>query len=732
MTRHLNNISFDKENKIFHLKTKGMSYVMQIYKEGYLAHLYWGNEISKYNHSKTIRCADRAFSPNPNAEDRTFSLDTTPLEYPAFGNTDFRTPAFQVEMPDGTHITDFRYSSHEIFTAKPVLSGLPSTYGFGKDVESLVITLKDEIYPLYIDLTYSIFKDFPVLTRSVKVRNEMDSSIKIKKLSSCNVDFRNEDFELIHLTGAWGNERNVTRQSIDQGLFAVQSRRGSSSHHHNPFVALISKGTNEDYGDVYTFNFVYSGNFLSEIEKDSMTNVRVNMGLNPFNFEWIVEPKKDFQSPEVVMSYSSKGLGEFSRNSHMFYRTHLLRGMHKDKLRPILINNWEATYFDFNEEKIMNLIDVSSSVGIELFVLDDGWYGKRNSDTCSLGDWKVNLNKLPNGLDHLIKKAHQKNMMFGVWVEPEMISKDSDLYRNHPEWCLQVEGRRQSESRNQLILDLANPLVCDYVFKSMDELLTNNKIDYIKWDMNRNMTEPYSLTLDKKHKLETSHRYILGLYGILEKLVTKHSNVLFESCSGGGGRFDPGMLYYMPQTWASDNTDAIERLKIQYGTSLAYPTITVGAHVSAVPNHQVDRYTDLKTRGDIAMSGNFGYELDITKENQKALLEISNQVEFYKKYRHIIQFGQLYRIQNGNEDNTQAWQYISLDQKEVLVFFVKKLSIAQENFMHIKLKGLENESVYTNLENKSFYGDELMYSGLDIPELKGDFKTYVEYLKKND
>lgn len=724
----MTNIFFDKEKRVFHLKSSGMSYIMQLFKEDYLTHIFWGKEIDSYSNSFKIGLADRAFSPNPNAEDRTFSLDTVPLEYPAFGNTDFRTPSIRLRMKDGTHITDFRYLDHKITQGKEKLEGYGQTYGRDQEIETLVITLKDTLFDIYLDLSYSVFKDYPVITRHSKVRNETKETIYIEKLNSCNVDFRNEDFELLHLSGSWGNEREVTRQSIEKGIFTIDSKRGSSSHHHNPFVVLLDKSATENQGNVYALNLVYSGDFCSEIEKDSKGNIRANIGLNPFSFTWKLESKTSFTSPEVVMCYSSNGLGDLSRNLHHLYRHHLVRGKYQHQERPILINNWEATYFEFDEEKLKDLADVSSKLGIELFVLDDGWYGHRNHDNSSLGDWYVNLNKLPNGLKGISDYVHELNMKFGLWVEPEMISVDSDLYKKHPEWCLQVEGRRKSESRNQLVLDLANPEVCDYIYESMDALFSSTTIDYIKWDMNRNMTEPYSLTLPYDQKLETAHRYILGLYSILEKLTTKHPNILFESCSGGGGRFDPGMMYYMPQVWASDNTDAISRLTIQNGTSMAYPAISIGSHVSAVPNHQVYRVTDLKVRGDVAMAGTFGYELDLTKCTESELKEITAQVANYKELRHIVQFGSLYRLRY--ENNEVSWQYVSEDENESLVTFVKKIATAQEPFMRIKLEGLDKQAKYQVNKSYIYGGDELMNVGIDIPVLDGDFKSYTFYLRK--
>lgn len=730
---HIANILYDEKQKIFHLRGKDYSYIMQICRDGYLGHLYWGKRLRSYHGSMNFRFADRPFSPNPYAGDRTFSLDTFPQELPAFGNTDFRVPAIQLEWPDGSRITDFRYESHRIFEGKPELDGLPATYVESDDeAATLEITLKDSYYPVSVVLSYTVFRDENVLARSVKICNQMEEEIKILKIASMNVDFRENEWKLLQLSGAWGSERQMIERTVEPGICQIESRRGASSHQHNPFVALMRKGADESSGEVYGCNLVYSGNFLAQIEVDGFHNTRINMGINPFDFSWRLEPDGTFQTPEVVMVYSSQGLGEMSRTFHSLYRRRLCRGLFRDQERPILINNWEATYFDFDQEKIVGIARQASELGIELLVLDDGWFGKRNVDTGSLGDWSVNNNKLPGGLDGLAGLVNQTGMKFGLWVEPEMVSPDSDLYRAHPDWCLHVPNRNRSESRNQLVLDFSRKDVRDYILNMMVNILESAPIQYIKWDMNRNMTEVGSVSLPGKNQQEVSHRYILGLYEVLESLVCRFPNVLFESCSGGGGRFDPGMLYYMPQTWTSDDTDAVERLKIQYGTSILYPAISMGSHVSAVPNHQVHRFTDLKMRGDVAMSGNFGYELDLTKLTLEESAQIRDQICLYKKIRGLIQFGEQYRLLNPFKDDRTAWMFVSVDQSQAYVCYFKHMGYAQEEFCTLRLQGLEPSFLYATDEGDVFGGDELMYAGIPLPQLDGDYKSYVVSLRKTE
>ena len=718
-------IIFNKENGLFHIKSKKTSYVMRVLETGHLINLYWGRKINsnKIDYVVKKRPCGSFLADLDNID--SLHLEIMPQEYPSYGNPDLRSPAVQIKLPNGTTVTDFRYYSHEIYNGKKVLQGLPATYVENEDdAETLEITLKDELAGLRVVLSYTVFKNYDAITRSCRIINDSKKEVDVLRALSANVDFRHSDFDLIQLSGSWARERHIIRTPLRNGGQCVESRRGASSHAQNPFIALVSKDTTEDKGEVYGFNLVYSGNFLANIEVDMHSNARAQIGMNPFDFTWNLESGEEFQTPEVVMVYSPNGLTGMSHIYHDLYRERLCRGSHRDKERPILINNWEATYFDFNNEKIKDIAKESSKLGIELFVLDDGWFGERNNDDCSLGDWFVNEEKLKGGLNLLATDINEMGMQFGLWFEPEMISPKSKLYEEHPDWCIHIEGRVRSEARKQLILDLSRDEVCDAVIEMLTNVLKSALISYVKWDMNRNMTEIGSPAWPAKKQKEVAHRYMLGLYKILENITTNFPNILFESCSGGGGRFDGGMLYYMPQTWTSDDTDAIERLKIQEGTSLVYPASTMGSHVSAVPNHQVHRITPLHTRGVVAMAGSFGYELDITKMTDEEKEEVKSQVEFYKNIRKTIQFGDLYRLKSAFDSNEAAWMNISKDGNNIVVSYVKKYAEANVLPKRLKLKALDENSLYEVSETgEVFGGDELMYIGLEIGELNGDYQA---------
>jgi alpha-galactosidase len=725
-------IIYNEETKVFHLQAGDTSYVMQVYKDGYLAQLYWGKRIKKVNADELLICVPRSsFSPNPNPNDASLSLDTLPQEYPAYGNTDFRTPAYVVQLENGSTITDLRYQSHKIIKGKPQIEGLPATYVESDDeAQTLEIVMVDSLIGLKAILSYTAFENHDAITRSVRFINEGNENLKLLRALSMSVDFIRTDFNLMHLSGAWAKERHIEISSLDTGNKSIESRRGASSHQNNPFIALLSKDTNEDKGEVYGFSLVYSGNFLAQAEIDQYQTTRVSIGINPFDFTWLLQPGEAFQTPEAVMVYSCEGIGKMSRTYHKLYRTRLCRGEFRDKTRPVLVNNWEATYFNFNAEKIEDIAREGKELGIELFVLDDGWFGKRDKDNCSLGDWFVDKRKLPNGLEDLAQRVNKLGLQFGLWFEPEMISPDSELYRTHPDWCLHVPNRPRSEGRNQLILDLSRDDVCNYIIEAISNILRTVPISYVKWDMNRNMTEIGSACLPAERQRETAHRYMLGLYRVLEKITGDFPKVLFESCSGGGGRFDPGMLYYMPQTWTSDDTDAVERLKIQYGTSIVYPASSMGAHVSAVPNHQVGRNTSLKMRGNVAMSGNFGYELDLTKFTEKEKEEVKAQVAEYKEVRELIQFGDMYRLLSPFEGNETAWMYVSEDKTEAFAAFFRVLAVPNGPVRRLTLKGLDpNKEYFIDGKEDTYGGDELMYAGLTIPYMHGDFQSVVWRLK---
>ena len=725
-------IVYDASSKTFNLSTSKTSYVLKVLGSNHVAHVYWGKKIKAKNLDYVLRSKNwGSFLTNTDNIDD-FMLEMTPQEYPGYGSTDLRTPAVELQFSDGTSATDFRYESHNIYAGKNKLNDLPATYVEDEnEAMTLELTLVDSLKNVKLILSYSVFEEFDAITRSVKIINESNEDVNINRVLSANVDFRDSDYELLQLSGAWARERHIIRKEIRSGSQSIESRRGSSSHAQNPFMALVRKDTTEQHGEVYGFSLIYSGNFLANVEVDMYENARAQIGINPFDFTWNLESGQSFQTPEVVMVYSPNGLTGMSHIYHDLYRERLCRGAYRDKERPILINNWEATYFDFNETKIKEIAREATNLGMELFVLDDGWFGKRDDDNSSLGDWFVNEEKLKGGLNKLATEINEMGLQFGLWFEPEMVSPISELYKEHPDWCIHIPGRNRSEARRQLILDYSREDVCNYIIEKISEVLSSAPISYVKWDMNRNMSEIGSAKLPANRQREVAHRYILGLYKVLEEITTRFPDVLFESCSGGGGRFDPGMLYYMPQTWTSDNTDAIERLKIQFGTSMVYPNASIGCHVSAVPNHQVDRITPIETRGVVAMSGNFGYELDITKlpESEKEI--IKEQVKLYKEIRETIQFGKCYRLSSPFENNDIAWMFISKDCEEIIVSFVRTLAKPNSKFISLKLVGLDESSKYEILgENIIVGGDELMNIGLNVPELKGDYQAKMWRLKK--
>ncbi|MEG0443272.1 MAG: alpha-galactosidase [Carnobacterium sp.] len=726
-------IFYDEQQKSFHLQNEHISYVFCIEEDHYVAHSYWGKKINRYVQIGDYPRIDRSFSPNPHPmTDRLFSLDTLLQEFPGGGTGDFRESAFELEYEDGTTVTQFKYKNYHIRSGKPVLNGLPATYvKEDNEADTLEITLEDAHSKMEVKLSYTIFSDRPIITRSVKFLNNGQQLVKINKALSSNVDFDDSNYELIQLPGSWGRERHLKRDPLTRGVHVLDSKRGTGSHVYQPFSALVRPETTEHTGEVFGFHFIYSGEFTARIEVDPFDQTRVLMGINPEHFSWNLNPGEEFQTPEVVLVYSETGLNGMSQSLHKLYRERLTRGVHQLEERPVLVNNWEATYFDFNEEKILNLADEAKELGIELVVLDDGWFGKRNDDFTSLGDWFLNEEKLPKGLGQLADEVKAKGLKFGIWFEPEMISEDSELYRAHPDWCVHVQGRTKSLGRSQYVLDYSRKEVRENIVEQLTKVMDELPLDYVKWDYNRNMTEIGSAALNVNQK-ETAHRFMLGLYEVLETLTTRYPKILFESCSGGGGRYDPGMLYYMPQTWTSDNTDAISRLKIQYGTSLLFPISSMGAHVSDIPNHQVNRNTSMKLRGDVAMSGNLGYELDLTTLSDSEKAEVKEQIQFYKEHRRLIQYGDFYRLLSPFDSNEEtSWMFVSEDKQEALFFYYQILSEAHAPSKRVKLVGLDPNKVY-QVEgfDQPIGGDELMNSGLYLnPELVGDFESRRLLLK---
>lgn len=726
------NMGIQIADQVFHIQTKETSYIMMVNAAQQLCHVYYGKKVE-------------AFSIGANWIRNEKNLDTLPSECAAFGTGDFRTPTFEITTEKGSTTSELRYVGYRLTNGKADLKGLPSTYVRESDeAETLEIELEDENTGLKVIVVYTVIPSYNIITRNIQYINlgTKNRCLLLRRAMSMCMDFDHDEFDLLQLSGSWGREKHIYKRGLVPGIQSIDSKRGISSAVQNPFVALMGKEATEEYGEVYGFNLVYSGNFLVEIEDAPFKKARITMGINPFDFTWNLEANQMFQTPEVVMVYSDAGLGKMSRTYHKFYRERLCRGTYQYKERPILINNWEATYFNFEESKIYDIAMAGKELGMELFVLDDGWFGYRDSDHSSLGDWVVDRKKLPNGLEHLVHRITEKGIRFGLWFEPEMVSPDSDLYRAHPDWCIHVPERMPKASpyqRNQLVLDLSRKEVCDYIIESVSSILASAPISYVKWDMNRPITDYGSARLALNQQREIAHRYMLGLYYVLEEVTGRFPEVLFESCSSGGGRFDPGMLYYMPQTWTSDDTDAVERLKIQYGTSMVYPAVSMGSHVSACPNHQVGRKVGLQMRGEVAMCGNFGYELDLTQFSDEEKEVVKKQVAQYKEIRQIVQFGEMYRLispfeRDGNET---AWGFVSEDKSEAVFCYYHVLAYPNTLPSRIKLKGLAPDKVYridgmeqADGESYCVGGDELMHIGLERKNEFGDFKSWMIVLKE--
>lgn len=726
-------IIYNETNQTFHLFSSDTSYAFKVINSGHLVHLYWGKKIRNIDVQSIFNMMElQYFTPSPVPVDIPISLDSLPQEFPTCGTSDFRNPILEARMADGSSTCVLKYLTHTIVKGKPEITDLPSTYVENEDeATTLIVSLLDHLTGLNIDMYYTVFENLDVITRRCVIKNKGIVDISLKRALSCSVDMHNREFDMIHLTGFWARERHIKRTRLTNASICIDSKRGASGHHQNPFIALLDPYANENSGDVYAFNLVYSGNFLAQCEVDQFDQTRINIGINPFDFSWLLKPEEEFSTPEVVMVYSSQGLSKMSKTFHDLYRQRLCRGEYRDKPRPVLLNNWEATYFNFDEPTLDNLASSAQDLGIELFVLDDGWFGKRNNDDSSLGDWYVDKMKLPNGLDTLGKKINERNMKFGLWFEPEMVSPDSNLYKEHPDWCLQVSGRTCSLGRKQLILDISRQDVREKVLKMMTDILDNAPIEYVKWDMNRNMSEVGSLLLPPERQRETSHRYILGLYKMMDYLTNRYPHILFEGCACGGGRFDPGILYYMPQIWTSDNTDAVERMKIQYGTSLVYPPITMGGHVSAVPNHQVYRTTSLETRAHVAMFGNFGYELDLTALTESERKSTKKHIEIYHCVKDIFQFGDFYRLIDPFETNEAAWMSVTKDKSRAVVSYFEVLAVPTPPITRLKLKGLDESSDYKIVETSQVIGgDTLMHVGINMPILQGDFRSMLLRLER--
>lgn len=718
------------KDNVFTLKTKNSAYQMKA-DRGFLFHTYYGPSVGDTDMSYLGRTIDRGFSGNPEGiDDRGFSLDTQLLEYPGYGTGDYRDYCLRVVYPDGSQVTNLKYIDHEILEGKYALEGLPAMYQGEEKAETLKITLRDIHRHVEVILYYGVFEDLDIITRACKVINKGSESVHLRRAYSMCLDFHQKDMDFIQFYGRHAMERVMERSHLHHGVQGIGSRRGYSSHQYNPFVILAKQDTTEDSGWCWGSCFVYSGNFQAEAEVSQANNTRLTMGIHDTQFDFLLEEGEAFTAPEVLLSFSSEGLGKLSRNYHKAIRQNICRGKFKNARRPILINNWEATYFGFDTDKLLEIARQAKEVGIEMLVMDDGWFGKRNDDNSGLGDWVVNETKLPGGLKRLVDGVNEIGLKFGIWFEPEMVSEDSDLYREHPDWALKVPGHSLTRGRNQLVLDFSREDVREHIFNRMCEILESANIEYVKWDANRHMTDVWSAELPPERQGEVFHRYILGLYDFLEKITKRFPNVLFEGCSGGGGRFDAGMMYYHPQIWCSDDTDAIERLRIQYGTSFAYPVSTVGAHVSVCPNHQTGRSVSMKTRGVVAMAGTFGYELDITEMSQEEKEIVKEQIEEFKKYYDLIQNGDYYRLSDdGTKSNYVAWQFVSPDQKESLLNAVVLRTKANPPFQFVYARGLKPEAIY-HVEGTelNLSGAALMNGGYLLPIVTDDYEAVQIHL----
>ncbi len=760
-------IIFHKQSKCFHLYNNEVSYIMRIMENGQLENLYYGKKIHDkedfaYFHDEAMRSQMSVCIPEPGL----LSMQYTRQEYPSYGTGDYRSPAVTIAQENGSRIIDFKYAGHEIYSGKKEILPLPATYVEGKEeAETLEVTLHDNVMDTDLILSYTIYEVYPVITRNTKFVHKGKEKIVLERAMSASVEFLDMDYEMVQLSGGWSRERYVKNRKLEMGIQSIQSLNGTCcGAEHNPFLALKRPHTTESQGEVYGFSLVYSGNYLGQVEVSTFDMTRVMMGINPEDFSWELKSGESFQTPEVVMVYSDKGLNKMSQTYHRLYRKRLMHGEWRDKARPILLNNWEATYFDFNEEKILTIAKKAKEAGVELFVLDDGWFGARNDDYRGLGDWYVNLEKLPDGISGLSRKVEELGLKFGLWVELEMVNKDSDLYRAHPDWIISAPNRFESHARHQNVLDFSRKEVVDYIYEMIAKVIRESSISYIKWDMNRYMSEPYSKGSAPCEQGKVMHKYILGVYDLYTRLTTEFPHILFESCASGGARFDPAMLYFAPQTWCSDDTDASERTKIQYGTSYVYPIVSMGSHVSAVPNHQMHRITPIETRANVAYFGTFGYELDLNLLSDAEIETVKKQIAFMKEHRELIQMdGDFYRLLSPFEGNETAWMIVSSDKTQAVAAFYQRLNKVNASWLRLKLDGLDANTKYEvscdmapvasydakiaeayghkteedSVKTYQAYGDELMSAGIPIDreELNkkgGDFASLLYTLKKVD
>lgn len=722
-------IVFNKQDNTFTLHTKNTTYQMKVDQYGVLLHLYYGARATG-NMEYLLTYMDRGFSGNlyEAGHDRTYSLDVLPQEFPAFGTGDYRSPALIVKNHDGSFACDLRYYGHQITKGKYYLQGLPAVYGEREEAQTLTIFLRDSVSGVQVRLMYGVLPEYDIITRSTIVKNKGSNPVLLEKVLSASLDIVSGDFDLITFGGRYAMERIFNRDRMEQGSIVIGSRRGYSSHQFNPMMILAEHRTTENYGKCYAMSFVYSGAWKGKAERDHVDLTRLQMGLHDENFSYPLAPEESFVAPEVVMSCSTAGLARLSQNLHDCFRSHLCRGKYKDAPRPILVNSWESCYFDFNGETIYKLAQEAADLGIDMVVMDDGWFGKRESDRSSLGDWVVNEEKLGMPLGKLIERVNALGVKFGIWIEPEGVSEDSDLYREHPDWAYVIPGRNPERSRSQLVLDFSRKEVVDAMFEKICSVLDQGNIEYVKWDCNRSIGNLYSH--DTASQSKVLFDYMLGVYDFMDRLVKRYPNILLETCSGGGGRFDAGMLYYSPQIWTSDNTDAIDRLRIQYGTSFGYPVSSMGSHVSAVPNHQTGRITPMNTRGVVAMAGTFGYELNLGQLTEAEREEVRRQIKTFRSYEQLIRQGNYFRLSNPFENALVAWEFVSKDQREVLMSAVAQEIHGYMVIPYVKFRGLKHGKLYQDQETGRIYpADALMDMGIPVLPAREEYAATQMYLK---
>lgn len=717
--------------KLITLHTEHTTYQMGVHDLDFLLHLYYGPKTDG-DMSWLVTHYDRGFSGNPYdaGEDRTFSTDVIPLEYPCYGNGDFRSPSFSIRNEFGVFGVDLRFKRYDVIPGKYSIPGLPAVYANERNAYTVEIVLEDDVSQTEVILKYGVLPKLDVITRSTVVRNCGNRVFYINKVHSACLDFLNGEYDLLHFHGRHAMERNLERVPVIHARQDFSSRRGTSSHQHNPFFILADRETTEDYGSCYGMMLLYSGNFLCEIEKDQYHQTRMQAGILDEMFDYPLNPGEEFYTPEAAIVYSAEGLTELSHKYHRLIRDHVCRGKYQYGNRPVLINNWEATYFDFTGDQILGIAEQAAELGVDMLVLDDGWFGQRDTDNSGLGDWYVNEKKMGGSLKRIVDAVNDKNMKFGLWIEPEMVNEDSELYKEHPDWAYIIPGRRPVRGRNQLVLDFSRKEVVDYIFEQIVKVIASTNVEYIKMDMNRSICDVFTAVEGYQNYGKIMHDYVLGVYDFLERLVQRYPNLLIEGCSGGGGRFDAGMLYYTPQIWCSDNTDAIERIRIQHGTSFGYPISAVGSHVSAVPNHQTGRTTELHTRGIVAMAGSFGYELDLSLLTKQEKEEVKEQIQLYKKYQNLIYTGKYYRLHTpGKNTEIAAWSFVSEDQTEILLNIVSLDTHGNEPTNYIRLKGLKSDCSYQcEGSDKIYSGAALMHVGYPVPVVMGEYKAWQIHL----